>query len=133
MSNNSGEIEGFGDIRNGARKVLNRIFGGDKAVWAVTVIMLVISVFVAYSALAYKERLSSTDQLIDQLKMVCAGIVVLFGASFFRYQWYRPLIKTGYIVSLGLTVAMLIWGTEVGGVKRSLPLFGIEFQQGVRR
>ena len=23
MSNNSGEIEGFGDIRNGARKVLN--------------------------------------------------------------------------------------------------------------
>lgn len=128
MSNNSGEIEGFGDIRNGARKVLNRIFGGDKAVWAVTVIMLVISVFVAYSALAYKERLSSTDQLIDQLKMVGAGIVVLFGASFFRYQWYRPLIKTGYIVSLGLTVAMLIWGTEVGGVKRSLPLFGIEFQ-----
>lgn len=128
MDNHSSEITSLGEIRSGARRVLNRIFGGDKAVWAVTVIMLVFSVFVAYSALAYKERLSSTDQLIDQLKMVGGGLVVLFGVSFIRYQWYRHLIKAGYLLSLGLTIAMLIWGTEVGGVKRSLPLFGFEFQ-----
>lgn len=128
MDNNSGEITGLGELRSGARRLFDRIFGGDKAVWAVTVIMLVISVFVAYSALAYKERLSSTDQLIDQLKMIGMGAVALFVTSFIRYQWYRPLIKFGYVVSLLLTLAMLIWGTEVGGVKRSLPLFGIEFQ-----
>ncbi len=116
------------DIRSGLRQLIDRIFGGDKAVWAVTVSLLVISIFVAYSALAYKESLSSTDQLIDQLKMIALGAVGLFVMSFFKYQWYRRFIKLGYLLSLLLTLAMLIWGTEVGGVKRSLPLMGIEFQ-----
>ena len=128
MSNISEEISGLGEIRSGLRRLIDRVFGGDKAVWAVTVIMLVLSVFVAYSALAYKERISSTEQLIDQLQMIGMGAIALFMMSFIRYQWYRPLIKLGYTLSLLLTIAMLIWGTEVGGVRRSLPLFGIEFQ-----
>ncbi len=124
---NNSEI-GLSDIRSGLRRVIDRIFGGDKAVWAVTVSMLVISVFVSYSALAYKEELTATEQLIDQLKMIALGAVGLFVMSVFKYQWYRRFITLGYVVSLLLTIAMLLWGTKVGGVRRSLPLMGIEFQ-----
>ncbi len=119
------------DIANRPKtKLIDIIFGGDKALWVVVIALLILSVFVSYSSMAYKEKISSTAQLINQLKLIGFSFIGFFAVQFLRYQWYRKLTKPAFCIALVLTVVMLIWGNTVPGtnVRRSLTLAGVTFQ-----
>ncbi len=111
-------------------RILEKVFGGDKGLWVVVIALLIMSVFVSYSSMAYKESISSTAQLINQLKYICISLVGFFAIQFIRYQWYRRLTKLFFWLALGLTIYMLIWGVPVPGttVRRSISILGFSFQ-----
>ncbi|MBP3331255.1 MAG: FtsW/RodA/SpoVE family cell cycle protein [Tidjanibacter sp.] len=116
---------------NGKRnKILNLLFGGDKALWVVVIALLIISVFVSYSSMAYKESISSTAQLINQLKLVGLGLVACYLVQLFKYQTYRRWTKFFFWIALGLTIYMLVAGDVVHGttVRRNITIFGFSFQ-----
>ncbi len=116
---------------NGKRnKILNLLFGGDKALWVVVIALLIISVFVSYSSMAYKESISSTAQLINQLKLVGLGLVACYLVQLFKYQTYRRWTKFFFWIALGLTIYMLVAGDVVHGttVRRNITVFGFSFQ-----
>ena len=110
-------------------KLIDIIFGGDKVLWVVVITLLILSIFVSYSSMAYKERISSTAQLIRQLKFVGISLIGFFAIQFIRYQWYRRMTKPFFIIALGLTILMLLFGNVVPGttVRRSLTIPGTSF------
>lgn len=109
-------------------KAVRTVFGGDRAIWAIITVLLVISVLVAWSATAYYNSLSTTSQLVRQLRFVGAGFAGLLCIQFVRYQFYGRFITFFYIVALLLTVLTLIMGLEGAEARRDLVIGGFNFQ-----
>lgn len=112
------------------RRVVDRLFGGDKVIWVVMVILLIISIYVAYSASFYQYASEQvTRELIKQIVFIVAGFGLMFGVQFVPTGLYRKrACDVAYWVSVLLTVAMFIFGERNYGAPRTLSLFGISFQ-----
>ena len=113
---------------------INAELKGDKAIWAILVLLAIISLLGVYSAtgtLAYRATGGNTEWFL--LKQ---GLILFFGlmltyichlVHYTRYSAWAPYAMAAVIPLLVLTLAM---GTEINDARRwlELPYLGLTFQ-----
>lgn len=117
---------------NISRKLLNP-FKGDKAIWFIFLLLAIISLISVFSSIGYSAALSgkSPEQVfVRHLIFVVLTFVVVILLSNFNYRRFSGISWLGYLLSLGLLVAVLVIGhksNDAGsGMSRwlQLPLVG---------
>ncbi|MCD7970713.1 MAG: FtsW/RodA/SpoVE family cell cycle protein [Alistipes sp.] len=116
------------------RKLSERLFGGDRALWIIIAALAVVSLLVVYSStasMAYKNMGGNTAYyFLNQLKF----IIVSFGAVFLihkvNYQTYARYARLLFIFSLALMAMTFFVGVNLNDASRWLriPGTGYTFQ-----
>lgn len=106
---------------------------GDKVVWAIVVILTMMSLLVVYSStgtLAYKLSKSTEWYLFKQVMFILVGVVIIYFAHLVNYTVYSRIAQILYIVSIPLLVYTLIFGTNLNDANRwiKLPIINLTFQ-----
>ena len=109
---------------------LNRVFRGDKVVWVVYMILLLISVvevFSAASMLTYGEE-HFWSPIRGHSVNLLLGFVVVYIFHLFpcRYYWAVPFILVP--ASIGMLAWVLVKGVDVNDASRWLSIAGISVQ-----
>lgn len=105
--------------------------GSDRVLLIAVIILMVFGVLAVYSAIAFfaESNQTSAFSLVSghMIKLAIAFSVMLI-ASKFDYHSVARLSRFGMIVSWVLLIAVLIFGDEVFGARRSLNIGGFSFQ-----
>lgn len=120
-----------GEGAPGRRKLrIGSLFGGDKVLWTIIVILLIFSMLLTFSATVYKPGGTPTSKLVNQLVFIVMGVAALVLVHFVRYQFYGKIANAIFIIGWSLTFLALFIGPEGAGANRDLqlPLIGIRFQ-----
>jgi cell division protein FtsW len=98
-------------------------------------VLVVVLVVVGLGATQSASSVVAVDPTDDrlyffkrQLVGVGIGTLALLATSRIPYRFYRKLAVPGYLITVGLLIAVLIVGPEVGGAQRWLPLPFVRFQ-----
>lgn len=95
-------------------------FSGDKVIFLIALFLMLISVISVFSSTPLLARELGSDRMsimIDQLKAVAVGFVIIFLLYFFgRVEWYRKLSMLGFLVSLGI-LTVLVFNLNLGIIK----------------
>ena len=105
----------------------SRIFAGDKIMWVVIITLLVYSIFVVYSNMAYEAASKANQKLIMHLLFICLGMTGFFAARLFSVNTYKKWAFAFYIFSLGATLLMVVLN-KGNGAARGLDLKIFTFQ-----
>ncbi len=117
--------------------IANRISAelkGDRVIWAVVAILMMLSILVVYSStstLAFRERGGNTEfYLLKQVIMLALGVVIMYAAHLIHYRRFSlwsPYLLAASVPLLMLTLAV---GNEVNGATRwiEIPIIGLTFQ-----
>ena len=95
-----------------SRKLLNP-FKGDKAIWFIFLVLAIISLVSVFSSIGYSAILTNRtpeQAFIRHLLFVVATVVVVILMSNFNYRRFSGLSWFGYLLSVGLLVAVFIVG-----------------------
>ena len=115
--------------------LINRL-RGDKVIWAIVVLLALISFLPVYSAstnLVYVIGKGSTiGYLLKHLVHLFIGFVIIFWVHKVPYHIFRALSIIGIPVVILLLIYTLFQGTTIGGANASrwiqIPFVGIGFQ-----
>src|SRR5215510_14323263 len=95
----------FGNLVNKTR--------GDKVIWALTVLLVLISLLAVYSAtgsLAYKNYKGNTEiYLFKQFAFILIGLFVFYFAHRVNYTFYSGIAKILYLLTIPLLVYTLFF------------------------
>ena len=95
-------------------------FSGDKVILLIALFLMLISVISVFSSTPLLARETHSDRMtimVDQLKAVAAGFVLIFLLYWFgRVEWYRKLSMWGFAVTLGI-LTILVFHLNLGVVK----------------
>ena len=108
----------------------NRLFGGDKILWIIIIVLLIFSMLLIFSATAYKPGGTPVEKLIKQLAYIAAGIGLLLLVHVVPYRNYNKAAKVTFIGGLLLTIVAMKFGTQGAGARRDLviPIIKVSFQ-----
>jgi len=106
---------------------------GDKVIWAIVVILTMMSLLVVYSStgtLAYKLAKSTESYLFKQFMFIMAGLLLIYGAHKVNYTIYSRLAVFFFLVSIPLLLYTLFFGTSLNEANRwiRLPIINMTFQ-----
>jgi cell division protein FtsW len=105
--------------------------GSDRVLLVSVIILMIFGVIAVYSAIAYfaetKQTTAGNLVLGHALKLGIAFVGMLI-ASKVDYHLLAKFSKLGVIISWLLLIAVLLFGSEVFGAKRSLSIAGFSFQ-----
>jgi cell division protein FtsW len=125
----------FNEIRNSFRaENLLQKTKGDKVIWALVVLLALVSLLAVYSAtgsLAYKNYRGNTEiYLFKQVAFIIAGILVIYFAHLVNYTFYSRAAKIAFLVSLPLLFYTLFFGVKMNEGSRwiRLPLVNMTMQ-----
>ncbi len=112
------------------KRWIDAIFGGDKVLWTVIIVLLIFSMLLTFSATVYKPGGTPTAKLLNQMAFIVIGIGSLLFVHLIKYQFYGRIANAVFIVGLILTVLAMLIGPEEAGARRDLdiPLVHIRFQ-----
>ena len=114
-------------------------FSGDKVIFLIALFLMLISVVSVFSStprlVDEGHGIDRVAIMVDQLKVVAIGFVLIFGLYFFgRQEWFRALSKLGFVVSLAmLTILVLnlnlgfVRASSINGARRILSIGGFQF------
>ena len=109
---------------------LNRVFRGDKVIWVVFMILLLISVvevFSAASMLTYdKEHFWSPIR--GHSVNLLLGFIVVYALHMFPYRFYKAVPLILVPASIGMLAWVLVKGTDVNDASRWLSIAGLSVQ-----
>ena len=111
-----------------------RILEGDRTLWIIYAVLLVVSILVVYSStakMAYDitSAMTTTDSLRQQLMLVVAmSIPVIFVSHKISYTFYRRFTPALYYLFVVLTLATYFVGATTNGAARWLPIGPFQFQ-----
>lgn len=113
-------------------KLLNKT-GGDKVIWAVVLLLSLISLLAVYSStcsLAYRMDKNAVYYLIKQLMVLGLGLLIIYGVHRINYVRFARIAVILYLVSLPLLVYTLFFGTTLNEGSRwiRLPVVNLTFQ-----
>ena len=105
--------------------------GYDYTLLAVVFLLVFVGLMILYSTSAYNGELKFHDRfyyLKKQLFATILGTVLMLIVANIDYHVWEPLAGIGYLVAIGLTVAVIFIGDEYNGSKRWLSLGPLSFQ-----
>ncbi len=107
---------------------------GDKVIWALVVLLTLVSLLAVYSAtgsLAYKNYKGNTEiYLFKQVAFIMAGIMVIYFAHLVNYTFYSKAAQIVFLLSLPLLAYTLFFGVKMNEGSRwiKLPLINMTMQ-----
>ena len=107
---------------------IKRYIKGDRIIWMVVVILLVISLLSVYSStgsLAYQHRSGNTFfYLFRQLKFILLGVLIIFFVHLVPYRIFSRVSVFALYLSIPLLILTLIAGTNINEATRWLQIPG---------
>jgi cell division protein FtsW len=113
--------------------LLNRT-RGDKVIWAVVVLLALVSMLVVYSStglLAYRYNRGNTEvYLFRQIMFIVAGLAVIYFSHRVNYTIYSRVARILFIISIPLLIYTLFFGIRLNEGSRwiRLPIINLTFQ-----
>lgn len=108
------------------------ILRGDKVIWFIIVILMVISLLVVYSSSPKMgvgiKALATTHRLISHMTAIGISIFGLIGAYMVKCEYVRKFTPLIYIASLVATVMVRFTGVVRNGAARWFEIGGISVQ-----
>jgi cell division protein FtsW len=107
---------------------------GDKVIWALVVLLALISMLVVYSAtgsLAYKNYRGNTEiYLFKQVAFIILGIGIIYFAHRVNYIIYSKVAQFLFLLSIPLLIYTLFFGLSMNEGSRwiRLPIIGMNLQ-----
>ena len=107
---------------------------GDRVIWAVVVILSLVSVLAVYSStgtLAYRMREGHTEYyLFKQLSVLALGLVIIYVAHRVNYVIYSRLAVIFFLIVIPLLIYTLFFGSTINDASRwiKLPVINLTFQ-----
>jgi cell division protein FtsW len=130
----SADIENQASSIKGWSHSLTQKTKGDKVIWALVVVLALISMLVVYSAtgsLAYKNYKGNTEiYLFKQIAFIVLGIGLIYFAHRVNYTIYSRLALILFLLSIPLLVYTLFFGLNLNEGSRwiRLPIIGMNLQ-----
>lgn len=112
--------------------LLNRT-KGDKVIWAIVIILTMISILVVYSSigsLAYKMNKSTESYLFKQVGFIILGVLIIYFAHRVNYTIYSRVATILFLISIPLLIYTLKFGSSINEANRwiRLPVINMTFQ-----
>lgn len=113
---------------------LERHTGGDKVIWALVVLLTLVSLLAVYSAtgsLAYKNYKGNTEiYLFKQVLFILIGFAVVYFAHKVNYTIYSKVARILFILSIPLLIYTLFFGVKMNEGSRwiRLPIINMTMQ-----
>lgn len=125
----------FGDLRNSftTDRLLQKT-RGDKVIWALVVVLTLVSLLAVYSAtgsLAYKFYKGNTEvYLFKQVAFILGGLLVIYFAHLVNYTFYSKAARIVFLLSIPLLIYTLFFGVTMNEGSRwiRLPLINMTVQ-----
>ena len=110
---------------------IKRYIKGDKVIWLVIMILLVISLLSVYSStgsLAYQNRGGDTVYyLLRQFRFILLGLVIIFFVHLVPYQVFSRLSVVALWLAIPLLILTLVAGQNINDATRWLQIPGTSF------
>jgi len=107
---------------------VRRYIKGDRIIWIVVLILLVISLLSVYSStgsLAYQHRSGNTFfYLFRQLKFILLGVMIIFFVHLIPYRIFSRVSVFALYLAIPLLILTLIAGTNINEAARWLQIPG---------
>lgn len=130
----TGDIK-FTDLaQNFKGKALLQKTRGDKVIWALVLLLGLVSLLIVYSAtgsLAYKMYKGNTEvYLFKQIAFIAIGFVIIYFAHRVNYTIYSKVAKILYLLSIPLLLYTLFFGVTMNEGSRwiRLPIINLTMQ-----
>jgi cell division protein FtsW len=113
--------------------LLNRT-KGDKVIWAIVVVLALVSMLVVYSStglLAYRYNRGNTEvYLFKQVIFIILGLAVIYFSHRVNYTLYSRVARILFILSIPLLIYTLFFGISLNEGSRwiRLPIINLTFQ-----
>lgn len=125
----------FSELKNSLRteNLLSKT-KGDKVIWALVVLLTLVSLLAVYSAtgsLAYKNYKGNTEiYLFKQVAFILVGIMVIYFAHLVNYTFYSKVAQIVFLISIPLLVYTLFFGVRMNEGSRwiRLPILNMTMQ-----
>ena len=107
---------------------------GDKVIWALTVLLVLVSLLAVYSttgSLAYKNYKGNTEiYLFKQVAFIFFGMLVIYFAHRVNYTFYSAIAKILFIITIPLLIYTLFFGVSMNEGSRwiKLPFINMTMQ-----
>lgn len=125
----------FSELKNSLRteNLLSKT-KGDKVIWALVVLLTLVSLLAVYSAtgsLAYKNYKGNTEiYLFKQVAFILVGIMVIYFAHLVNYTFYSKVAQIAFLISIPLLAYTLFFGVRMNEGSRwiRLPILNMTMQ-----
>jgi len=124
----------FNDFTNfNGRSLLSKT-KGDKVIWALVLLLVLVSLLAVYSAtgtLAYKNYKGNTEiYLFKQIAFIVLGITVIYFAHRVNYTIYSKVAQILFLLSIPLLAYTLFFGVRMNEGSRwiRLPIINLTMQ-----
>lgn len=105
--------------------------GSDRILLIAVILLMVIGILAVYSSIAYfaeSNHTSAGSLVFGHVAKLGIAFLAMLIASKVDYHLLAKFSRLGVVLSWILLIAVLIFGTEVFGAKRSLTIGGMSFQ-----
>ncbi|HSC53588.1 MAG TPA: FtsW/RodA/SpoVE family cell cycle protein [Phnomibacter sp.] len=131
---NISEEFNLGSFSGNSMEVLSGKTRGDRVIWSILAVLVVISLLAVYSStgsLAYKQNKGNTEYyLFRQTTFIIIGVLIIYFTHLVDYRVFSKVALWLYVVSIPLLLYTLIFGTNLNEANRwiKLPLVNLTFQ-----
>lgn len=106
---------------------------GDKVIWAVVILLTLLSFLAVYSStgtLAYKYHGGNTHYyMLKHAIILMLGLLLMYFAHLLKYTYYSRIFQIAMYIAVPLLIITFIFGLNLNEAKRVLPLpFNLTFQ-----
>jgi len=123
-------------IAASAQGVTGNLLGrtrGDKVIWAIVIMLTMVSILVVYSSigsLAYKMNKSTSSYLFKQVGFIALGVLIIYFAHRVNYTIYSRVATILFLISIPLLLYTLKFGSSINEANRwiKLPVINMTFQ-----
>ncbi|HMF73482.1 MAG TPA: FtsW/RodA/SpoVE family cell cycle protein [Flavitalea sp.] len=124
----------YSAIQKSALKGLGQKTQGDKVIWAMVLLLALVSMLVVYSStglLAYRLNKGNTElYLFKQIVFIGIGVAIIYFSHRVNYTLYSRAARLLFLLSIPLLIYTLFFGVTLNEGSRwiRLPLINLTFQ-----
>ena len=106
---------------------------GDRVIWAIVIILTLVSLLVVYSStgsLAYKYSKSTESYLFKQFAFIILGVIIIYFAHRVNYTIYSRVALIMFLIAIPLLIYTYFFGATLNEGSRwiKLPVINMTFQ-----